>query len=653
MARKDISTLWDRDMRIAIDENFKELYSEYTQAGLDAKDARNKAIQAVADALTAKEVANVTREEMLAIIREQTQNGDLAPEIAQARQGEQTLGDNLNSIKSNLAQNVEYGTKLSNITPVATVVAPAVSFVGDDAPKNDLELYIPIMLEKNVPFGIAVITDFVGKTKPFAGRDTEYMDWRDLEYVKSVGGELLSHGHTHQDMTILSERDLIDEFRISKKIFSENGQLVDGFVYPHNRYNTNVIRQMRKYYNYAFTGSGDNRPTIRHGYIHRTALGSFADPVRAGYPEDTLSYEYYKARVDKAIENNDWLIFTIHTAHEEYLSPIQQQYLRDIIDYIKSKNVEIISPRDGFKRYGNVLETPNSIIDSQGRSNISDLVFDGLNGSSATKPITAFQLNKVTITPTTQAFVEEVGIDFYPANTAGILKTYYFGNNTASLAFQEYEYISSGSPKKYNRNWAGSAWTDWRSDFGTVTDRINGSSAASPITSFQRDKVTITPTTRAFAEEVGQPHYPSIDPGILTTNYFADSTEGLAYQVYEFTTSNLRTERYTRNWTGSAWTSWRSDDGLIAERNNASSANSPITSFEIGKVTITPTTGNHAQSIGQPHYPVNRSGVLKTYYFGDNTQELAFQKYECISASSEEKFIRNWNGSSWTAWRTQ
>lgn len=108
MARKEISNLWDRDMRIAIDENFKELYNEYTQAGLDAKDARNKAVQAVADSLEAKQTANVTREEMLAIIREQTQNGDLAPEIAQARGSESTLGGRLNSFDSNLAENESY-----------------------------------------------------------------------------------------------------------------------------------------------------------------------------------------------------------------------------------------------------------------------------------------------------------------------------------------------------------------------------------------------------------------------------------------------------------------------------------------------------------------------------------------------------------------
>lgn len=83
------------------------MFNEYTKAGLDAAEAREKAIQAVTDAEIAKETAEVTREEMLAIIREQTQNGDLAPEIAQARQGKATLGDNLNSIKSELAQTIK------------------------------------------------------------------------------------------------------------------------------------------------------------------------------------------------------------------------------------------------------------------------------------------------------------------------------------------------------------------------------------------------------------------------------------------------------------------------------------------------------------------------------------------------------------------
>ena len=91
MARREIDAFWDRKTRNNLNENFKELYNEYREAGLNAKEARNKAEQAVTDALIAKETAEVTREEMLEIIREQTRNGDLAPEIAQARGDKATL----------------------------------------------------------------------------------------------------------------------------------------------------------------------------------------------------------------------------------------------------------------------------------------------------------------------------------------------------------------------------------------------------------------------------------------------------------------------------------------------------------------------------------------------------------------------------------
>lgn len=111
MARKDISTLWDRDMRTAIDENFKELYSEYTQAGLDAKEARNKALEAVSTSDLAKQLAeqaNLTsdqvRNEMNNIIREQTSGGDVVPEVVSARGESATLGERLNSTDQQLAE---------------------------------------------------------------------------------------------------------------------------------------------------------------------------------------------------------------------------------------------------------------------------------------------------------------------------------------------------------------------------------------------------------------------------------------------------------------------------------------------------------------------------------------------------------------------
>lgn len=137
MARKDIGTGWDRSQRNAINDNFIELYKEYTDAGLNAADAREKATRAVADSAIAKDTAETTREEMLAIIREQTQNGDLAPEIAQARGGEATIGERFNSTDQRLA---EVPTEIEDaVEPKANKIYVDAE-LGKRAYENDLEV---------------------------------------------------------------------------------------------------------------------------------------------------------------------------------------------------------------------------------------------------------------------------------------------------------------------------------------------------------------------------------------------------------------------------------------------------------------------------------------------------------------------------------
>ncbi len=107
MAYRKIGTGWDENMRADIDTMFKELFREYTQAGLDAAEAREKAVKAVTDALYAKELAETTRDELERIVREQTAGGDIIPEVVQARGSESTLGNRLNSISQDLAQKAD------------------------------------------------------------------------------------------------------------------------------------------------------------------------------------------------------------------------------------------------------------------------------------------------------------------------------------------------------------------------------------------------------------------------------------------------------------------------------------------------------------------------------------------------------------------
>src|SRR5690606_4738932 len=118
VTRKTIGTGWDRDNRNAINDNFKKLFDEYTKSGLDASEAKEKAIQAVADSILAKDIAETTRQEMINIIREQTAGGDIVPEVVQARGTHSTVGDRLNSINQDLAQSAKREETLINLKNV-------------------------------------------------------------------------------------------------------------------------------------------------------------------------------------------------------------------------------------------------------------------------------------------------------------------------------------------------------------------------------------------------------------------------------------------------------------------------------------------------------------------------------------------------------
>lgn len=89
MARREIDTIWDRETRNNINENFIELYNEYIGAGLDAKEAKQKAEQALnianqskQQSQIAEDKADATQQQLDNIIIE---SGTSDAEVIQAR----------------------------------------------------------------------------------------------------------------------------------------------------------------------------------------------------------------------------------------------------------------------------------------------------------------------------------------------------------------------------------------------------------------------------------------------------------------------------------------------------------------------------------------------------------------------------------------
>src|SRR5690625_1637480 len=127
---KKIGTNWNNEMRNEVDRMFKELFNHYLGAGMTASEAKQKAEESM-------NIANQTRKELNDIVREQTEGGDIVPEVVQARGGETTLGERLNKVDDKLTKSLkqsfadknraELFTKLVELNEVSGIV----TMIGD------------------------------------------------------------------------------------------------------------------------------------------------------------------------------------------------------------------------------------------------------------------------------------------------------------------------------------------------------------------------------------------------------------------------------------------------------------------------------------------------------------------------------------------
>ena len=347
-----------------------------------------------------------------------------------------------------------------------------VSFIADDAPKNDLTKLLPVMSEKNVPFGVGVITNRVGKTVTAStGEPVDYMTWEDIKYIESQGAEIMAHTHNHEKLTTLTESQIEYDLENNFRELRSRGYIADGFIYPFNARDMTANKIVNQYAKYAFIGenqgSHDNFIDLNNNAIRRVNLGAIGDSPKPEFPQNTLSLEYYKARVDWAFENNAWLVFVLHTAISEWMNEEQQQYLRETIDYIKSKGIEIASPRNGFIKKGNVLQVGDKIIHADGSNNISPINLTGVDAKTADMGIDEFELNKITITPTTLTTANRLGLEHYPKIAAGVLSVYNLATSTKSLKYRKYEIttVYNGTDtvnEVFIQNWDTDKWDKWR-----------------------------------------------------------------------------------------------------------------------------------------------------------------------------------------------
>lgn len=338
-------------------------------------------------------------------------------------------------------------------------MTPAFTFLIDDARVYDYTLLKDVFVSRNIPM---VLTPYVN------GIATGMSQAQLLEMQNIHGCEIASHGIAHTDFTALTDAQLTAEMKGSKDALTAMGFNINNIVYPLGNYNEKVMAEAKKYYHCA--------PTLNSEGFYNTAPIMTYKLQRFGMATSgqNKTYDQYKALIDEAVSRKAWMITLTHGV-EFFNFPEQVTILGQVLDYLISINVPILTLEQGYQRFKNKMEmgfkgrnkwsTGNAIYDYFGNysyigcngkfeSNASSTLIVSSKEYLAQTPLTKYQLNKISVCAYTlgdsQTFI---------GSNAGTMFTHYIGQ--VDMGFQEWHPYTRSSI--YRRRWdaTNNVWLEW------------------------------------------------------------------------------------------------------------------------------------------------------------------------------------------------
>jgi peptidoglycan/xylan/chitin deacetylase (PgdA/CDA1 family) len=214
------------------------------------------------------------------------------------------------------------GIGFTGLANAATETTQAkVSFTFDDGLASSYTLAAPTLAEHGLTGVNYVISDCVGMSispnNCRADNDAIYMTWEQiLELQNNFGWEIGSHTVDHKCLAskkagndddcqrkALTPEQVEQELLGSQQALAAQGINATSFSPPYGDYNPSVLAQIAKYYT-SMRGFQDQNDNIwpYNAYLLNDYI----------IVEGTNSVAAAKAEIDRAIENNLWLIFTFH-----------------------------------------------------------------------------------------------------------------------------------------------------------------------------------------------------------------------------------------------------------------------------------------------------------------------------------------------------
>ena len=234
--------------------------------------------------------------------------------------------------------NADNGYLLPTRNSYHSIKRPIVTFVNDDGWQDDYNKLVAISEKHQVPFVSAL---FNGSTMN---------QWHELYLQNELGWEFASHPRNTALAELETEEDIENAMIETNEYLTNRGLIYHNLVYPYGSNDERVRRIAKKYYRCACTtdANGLNKDIVSSFTLHRY-------PIGYGGTDETNTLANLKAKVDEAVVNNSWLIFMLHPHMAEHTDAITQM-IDDLITYIKSINVDILTLNEGYNIFGNALE---------------------------------------------------------------------------------------------------------------------------------------------------------------------------------------------------------------------------------------------------------------------------------------------------------
>lgn len=222
-----------------------------------------------------------------------------------------------------------------------------ISFMDDDCRAEVVSKLENLIDQKGIPYTLACAPgDMIDPNK--AGR---FITPDDLKRMVSKGVTVSCHAYKQYNM---DEFDAEDAFREDlekcQNQFQEWGIPVETMSYPQGRTVDAYMPAVREHYRAGFTvKDGINQIPYASYYMNR--VGLFENDAA---DDGTASLANAKAWVNRLVDKESgWLIFMTHA----WYAGFKPALLGELIDYIRSKNIEIVDIHDALDTTGNIIET--------------------------------------------------------------------------------------------------------------------------------------------------------------------------------------------------------------------------------------------------------------------------------------------------------